>query len=189
MLNVLKGKLPEDLFAQVSEALKEVELDKYVPKARLDEEITKKQELQTKIDEIGDYEEIKAERDEIKGKIELYADYEELKAKAEKLESYADYDDVKSKFDGLVAENKKLVLKNMGYDESFIDYSISKIEGDDFNEEATKFLESNPKFKSENFQTIDSSFRGGGNAKKPEDMSTEEYLAYREKHNVDGTEK
>ena len=192
MLNILKGKLPEELYNQVSEALKGEELDKYIPKTRFDEVIGERDALKTKVESFADYEELKTERDELKGKIETYADYDELKVKAEKLDGYSDYDEVKSKYDGLVAENKKLVLSNMGYDETFIDYSISKIEvseDKDFKTSATEFLESNPKFKSENFQTISSSYNGGGNIKKPEDMDTEEYLAWREKHNVDGTEK
>ena len=190
MLDVLKTKLSEELYNQVSEALKGESLEKYVPKARLDEELEKRKEAQTKLESYADYEEIKKERDEIKGKIETYANYEELKAKAEKLDSYEGLDEKLTKFETLVADNKRLKLKSMGFDETFVDYALTKIDGEkDFDTAAKTFLEENPKLKAENFQKIDSQLGIGGTPKKIEEMETEEYVKWRETHDLDGTEK
>lgn len=188
ILELLKENLSEELFTQVSESLKGKDL-KAVPLTRFNEVNEAKKAAETKLETMADYEEIKTNNAKLKTKIESYTDYDDLKTKAEKLESYGDIEAKLKEQTELVAANKKLQLKTMGYDDTFIDYALTKIEGDDFVKSATEYLESNPKLKAENFQTINSQIPQGGAPKKIEDMTTEEYVAYREKHNVDGTEK
>lgn len=183
MLNVLKGMLSEELYSQVDEALKGKDLEKYVPKARFDEVIAERDNARTKAEGFKDY-------DEIKAKLESYADYEDLKDKASKLENYKDYDILKekaSKLEEVTLNNKKLKLKSMGIDEGFIDYALTKIDGEDFDEGAKQFIEANPKFKSETFQKIDSSFSlAGGGKIDMSKLSSEEYIEARKTHDVDG---
>ena len=190
MLNILKENLSEELYSQVSEALKGKELEKYIPKSRFDEVNEKAKKLAG----YADYDEIKNKLDEANAKLE---GYDELKAKADKVETMADYEeikkgfeDIKEKYDNTVNSNQKLILKNIGLDEKFIDFSLSQIkvgEDQDFKKAAEEYVKTNPQFKSETFQKYDSQFNVGGGSKQPIPEDPEKYLKFRQTHDIDGT--
>lgn len=190
--NDLKAKLGEELYAQVEEALKDSNVvietqENFIPKHRFDEanESIKaaKAEAQAAKEEA---EAAKAEVEAAKADIAKYADYDELKAKAE---SISDYDDMKSKYEETLSSNKKLKLQSLGFDKDFVDYALTKIEGDDFEAAAVEFLNANPKMKAENFSSVNSSLNLNGEG--PIDMTKitdpEKYIQARKTHNVDGT--
>jgi hypothetical protein len=186
----LREKLGDELFAQIEEVFKEANVvietqENFIPKSRFDEVNEKAKQ----IEKYSDYEEIKSERDNLKTQVEKYVDYEELKEKASKLEEYQDYEDIKAKYQETVSTNQKLQLKTLGYDDDFIDYALTKIEGDDFQAAATQFLEEHPKMKAENFQNVNSSLNLNGN--HPVDLTKvtdpEEYIKLRKTHDIDGT--
>lgn len=183
--NDLKAKLGEELYAQVEEALKDSNVvietqENFIPKHRFDEATESikvaKAEAQA----------AKEEAEAAKADIAKYADYDELKAK---VESIGDYDDMKLKYEETLSSNKKLKLQSLGFDKDFVDYALSKIEGDDFDTAATEFLEANPKMKAENFSSVNSSLNLNGEG--PIDMTKitdpEKYIQARKTHNVDGT--
>jgi hypothetical protein len=186
----LKEMLSEELYAQLEEVLKDKNVvietqENFIPKSRFDEVNEKAKQ----IDKFADYEQIKTERDQLKADTAKYADYEELKERASKLDQYQDYDDIKSKYEETLSSNKKLHLKTLGFDSDFVDYALTKIEGDDFETAAIEFLNSNPKMRAENFQQVNSSLNLKGNG--PVDLSkvtdSEEYLKLRKTHDIDGT--
>ena len=189
MLKVLKENLSEELYAQVSEALKGKTLENYIPKSRFDEV----NEKAKKLADYADYEEIKTNLAEATKKL---AGYDELKAKADKVETMADYeeikkgfDEIKGKYENTLSSNQKLVLKGLGIDDKFIEFGLSQIkveEGQDFKTVAEAYIESNPQFKSEVFQSLNSQFSVGGKqkAKVPEDAG--DYLEFRKTHDAEG---
>lgn len=189
MLNVLKENLTEELYSQVSEALKGKDLEKYIPKSRFDEV----NEKAKKLADYADYDDIKKQLEEANTKLE---GYDELKEKADKVETMADYEeikkgfeDIKTKYDNTLSTNQKLILKNIGLDEKFIDFSLSQIkveEGQDFQTAAEEYAKTNPQFKAETFQQYNSQFNvnGGNRQAIPEDP--DEYLAFRKTHDIDG---
>lgn len=172
ILDLLKGNLSEELYTQVSKELEGKDLGQFIPKARFDEVY-------------GKYNTAKKDLEETNKKIESYADYDELK---QKVSEFGDYEALKKQNEELVLNTRKSALKNLGIDESFIDYALGKIDPADFDNNAKKFVEENPKFTAEVFKRIDSSLDlGGQGSKKPEDMSPAEYNAWRDTHNIDGT--
>ena len=186
MLNVLKENLSEELYTQVSEALKGKELDKYIPKARFDEVNEKAKQL------VG-YEDMKTQNLEM---VEKLKGYDELKAKADKVETMTDYEEIKtgfaeikSKYETTLSSNQELILKGVGLDEKFIKFGLSQIkveEGQDFKEAAEAYAESNPQFKAETFQQINSQFSVGGGTKAQVPTDAGDYLVFRETHDAEG---
>ena len=172
ILDLLKGNLSEELFTQVSKELEGKEFGQFVPKTRFDEVY-------------GKYNTAKKEVEELHKKVESYADYDELK---QKVTEFGDYENLKKQNEELVLNTRKNTLKTLGIDESFIDYALGKIDPADFDNNAKKFVEENPKFSAETFKKIDSSLDlNGQGTKKPEDMTAAEYNVWRTTHNIDGT--
>jgi len=186
----LKEKMGDELYAQLEEVLKDSNVvietqENFIPKSRFDEV----NEKAKKIENFADYEQIKTERDQLKADAEKYVDYEDLKEKASKLEQYQDYDDIKSKYEETLSTNKKLHLKTLGFDSDFVDFALTKIEGEDFEKSAIEFLNANPKMKAENFQQVDSSLnlKGDGPVDLTKVTDSEEYINLRKTHDIDGT--
>lgn len=172
ILDLLKGNLSEELFAQVSKELEGKDIGQFIPKARFDEVN-------------GKYNTAKKELEETSKKLEGYADYDELK---QKVTEFGDYENLKKQNEELVLNTRKQKLKEVGVDESFIDYALNKIDPADFENNAKKFIEENPKFSAETFKKIDSSLGlDGKSQKKIEDMNAAEFVEYRKAYNLDGT--
>lgn len=172
ILDLLKSNLSEELYTQVSKELEGKDLGQFIPKARFDEVN-------------GKYNTAKKDLEETHKKIEGYADYDELK---KKVTEFGNYEEIKKQNEELLLNTRKNTLKSIGIDESFIDYALGKIDPADFENNAKKFIEENPKLSSETFKKIDLSLGlGGQGQKKPEDMSAAEYNAWRDSHNIDGT--
>lgn len=172
ILDLLKKELSEELYTQVSEALKDKDLGQFIPKARFDEVNVAKKDLETKYKEATT-------------KLESYGDYEQLK---EKVTKFGDYETIKKQNEELLINTRKVTLAKLGIDESFVDYALGKIDPADFENNAKKFIEENPKFSAETFKKIDLSLGlNGQGSKKPEDMSPAEYNVWRDSHNIDGT--
>ena len=174
VLELIKGKVSEELYAELSakEELGKVDLGHFIPKARFDEVYNARQEADKKIKELTDSQ----------GK---YADYDDLKSK---LDAMKDYDEIKAKNQELTTSGYRSKLKELGIDESFVDYVMTKIDIEKFDESAAKFVADNPKFKAETFNNINSNLDLNGGVKKdPKDMTDKEYLDYRNNFNLDGT--
>lgn len=174
VLELLKGKISEELYAELSakEELVKVDLGHFIPKARFDEVNTQRQTAESKVAELTET-----------GK--KYANYDELNAK---LEAMKDYDELKKVNQELTVNGYKNKLKELGLDESFVDYALTKIDVTKFDEQAKVFVESNPKLHSETFKKIDSSLNLNGGVKKDvNQMSDTEFLEYRKSFNLDGT--
>lgn len=172
ILDLLKKELSEELYTQVSEALKDKDLGQFIPKARFDEVNVAKKDLEAKYKEATT-------------KLEGYGDYDDLK---KKVTEFGDYENLKKQNEELLLNTRKSTLSKLGYDDSFLDYALGKIDPADFENNAKKFIEENPKFAAETFKKINLSLGlGGQGAKKPEDMTAGEYNAWRETHNIDGT--
>jgi hypothetical protein len=73
------------------------------------------------------------------------------------------------------------ILNNLGVDPDFIDFVYTNVEkGENFEENAKKYLEQHPKMKRETYQSVNSSLGlSGGNMPDINKMSTEEYLKWR----------
>ena len=168
ILELLKSNLSEELYAQVSEALEGKELGQFIPKFRFDEISTANKEL----------------------KAEAIAKATEHTTELEALKSeFGDYEEIKKTNDQLKVDGYKNKLKEYGIDEGFVDYALGKIDVADFEVNAKKFVEENPKFTAETFKKINSSLDlGGGNKVEVDKLSDHEYVEYRKTHNVDGTE-
>lgn len=174
VLELLKGKVTEELYTELAgkEELTKVDLGQFIPKARFDEVNVARQTAESKVAELTET-----------GK--KYANYDELNAK---LEAMKDYDELKTRNQELTVNGYKSKLREMGIDESFVDYALTKIDVSKFDEEAKSFVESNPKLHAETFKKIDSNLDlGGGFKKDPTQMTDTEYLKYRQQYNVDGT--
>ena len=178
--DLLKANLSEETYAKVAEELKDKDL-KVIPKARFDEVNTAKKtaektikDLNTKLDGYSDYEDIKTKNSEL----------------TTQLEGYSDYDEMKGKIETLTADTHKAKLISLGYDPELVGFALERIDTNDFDESAKKFIEENPKFKSENFQQQNSQFNlNGSTHKNIDEMSDKEYIAFRKEHKADGTKK
>lgn len=174
VLELLKGKVSEELYTTLSanEELAKVDLGQFIPKARFDEVNVARQTAEKQVKELTDS----------AGK---FADYDELKTK---LEAMKDYDELKTRNQELTLSGYKSKLKELGLDESFVDYAMTKIDLSKFDESAAKFVADNPKLKAETFKNISSNLDLNGGAKKnPNDMTDQEYIEYRRSYNLDGT--
>jgi hypothetical protein len=104
------------------------------------------------------------------------------------------YQDVAAKLEQYETEKlnaQKLdVLAELKADQDFTDYLLAKIEFGDsvetFKANAIKYLESNPRFKVENFKKVDSSvsLNKGSGTPDFENMTTEQYLQWRAKNKL-----
>lgn len=174
VLELLKGKVSEELYTELSakEELTKVDLGHFVPKSRFDEINTQRQNAEKQVKDLTD-------------NVGKYADYDELKTK---LDAMKDYDDLKAKNQELTTTTYKAKLRELGIDDSFVDYALTKIDIAKFEESAKAFVEANPKFKAETFKNIDSNLNLQGGVKKdPEQMTDKEFIEYRNKFNLDGT--
>lgn len=107
--------------------------------------------------------------------------------KARKADEYAtELETLKS--EKALNERKQQVSK-AGVDDDFIDYVLTKIPADDkFEENLKAFVEANPKYTKEVFAKLNAGLDlSGQGQKKPEDMTTAEFIEWRKTHNVDGT--
>jgi hypothetical protein len=105
------------------------------------------------------------------------------------LDTYANkvktYDEIEKENQALKTEKQKMeataVLNNLGVDPDFIDFVYTNVEkGENFEENAKKYLEQHPKMKRETYQSVNSSLGlSGGNMPDINKMSTEEYLKWR----------
>lgn len=105
----------------------------------------------------------------------------------------AKYDSVVQQLDAVqyerqVQEEKEQLLK-LGADKDFVDYlrlNIVQEENESFEDAASKFLESNPKFKVETFKSVNSSVNVNAGSSYPDftKMSPEQYLAWRAKNKL-----
>lgn len=174
VLELLKGKVSEELYTELAgkEELATVDLGQFIPKARFDEVNVARQTAEKQVKELTDSQ----------GK---YADYDDLKTK---LESMKDYEELKSRNQELTLSGYKSKLKELGIEDSFVDYALTKIDVEKFDESAKAFVEANPRLKAEVFKNIDSNLDLNGGVKKdPNDMTDKEFVEYRKNFNLDGT--
>jgi len=167
ILELLKSNLSEELYAQVSEALEGKELGQFIPKSRFDEinEANKKLKL-----------------DAVAKATEHTTELETLKSE------FGDYEEIKKTNTELTAQGYKNKLKELGIDEGFVDYALGKIDMADFEVNAKKFVEDNPKFAAETFNKINSSLDlSGGSKVEIDKLSDHDYNEFRKTHNIDGT--
>ena len=97
-----------------------------------------------------------------------------------------DYDSYKTKAEQLEAEKKKAALmdglRKMNIDDDFLDYALSKVDMDKFEESAQELIKNNPKILKSNFQPFNPQLPLNGKGEVDiSKLSTEEYLAYRRK--------
>lgn len=85
-------------------------------------------------------------------------------------------------------QDKVNVLTKSNADPEFTDYLIEKIEvaeGETYEKAVEKYLEAHPKFKNEQFTSVDSSIKmSGGSYPDFTKMTTKQYLAWREKNKL-----
>lgn len=120
--------------------------------------------------------------------IEDEAQVEEIVKKAQS------YQEAVTKLEQLEQEKltaQKLdVLAELKADKDFTDYLLSKIEFGDsletFKANANKYLEANPRFRTETYKKVDSqvSLNKGSGTPDFENMTTEQYLAWRAKNKL-----
>jgi hypothetical protein len=121
--------------------------------------------------------------------VEKEEDIELVLTKARKADEYeTELETLKN--EKILNERKQLVSK-AGVDDEFIEYVLSKVPNDEkFEENLKKFVEANPKYTKEVFERLNSAFDvNGKGTKKPDEMTTQEYLEWRKTHNLDGTPK
>ena len=76
-------------------------------------------------------------------------------------------------------------LRNLDVDEDFLEFVLGKVDGENFEAMAEQFVKDNPKFTKEHFSSIDSGLNlKGGSRPDFEQMTTEEYLKWREKNSL-----
>lgn len=97
-----------------------------------------------------------------------------------------DYESYKTKAEQLEAEKKKSTLmdglRKMNIDDDFLDYALSKVDVDKFEESAQELIKNNPKILKSNFQPFNPQLPLNGKGEVDiSKLSTEEYLAYRRK--------
>jgi hypothetical protein len=120
--------------------------------------------------------------------VEDEAQVEEMVKKAQ---SYQDLVKKVEQFEGEKLNAQKLeVLGELKADKDFTDYLLSKIEFGDtietFKANANKFLEANPRFRTEAYKKLDSqvSLNKGSGTPDLANMSVEQYLAWRAKNKL-----
>lgn len=119
--------------------------------------------------------------------VEKEEDIESVLEKARKADEYAtELETLKS--EKILNERKQMASK-LGVDDDFIDYVLTKVPADDqFEENLKKFIEANPKYTKEVFNKINSALDlSGKGQKKPDEMTTQEFIEWRKTHNIDGT--
>lgn len=109
-------------------------------------------------------------------------DEAQLDAYAKKVKTY---DEIVKENEALKTEKEKMeataVLNKLGVDPDFLEFVYTNVEkGENFEDNAKKYLETHPKMKRETYQSVNSSLGlSGGNMPDFENMSTEEYLKWR----------
>ena len=118
-------------------------------------------------------------------------DETQLEDVVKKANSYQDLAKKVEQFESEKLNAQKLnVLGELKADKDFTDYLLSKIDFGDsidtFKANANKYLEENPRFRVENFKKVDSQVSLNKGAGKPdlENMTVEQYLAYRAKNKL-----
>jgi hypothetical protein len=108
-----------------------------------------------------------------------------------KAQSYQDLAKKVEQFETQKLNAQKLdVLGELKADKDFVDYLLSKIEfGENletFKANANKYLEANPRFRTETYKKVDSQVSVSKGTGKPdlENMTTEQYLAWRAKNKL-----
>ena len=85
-------------------------------------------------------------------------------------------------------QDKVNVLTKSNADPEFTDYLIEKIEvaeGETYEQAVEKYLEAHPKFRNEQFTSVDSSIKmSGGSYPDFTKMTTKQYLSWREKNKL-----
>ena len=103
-----------------------------------------------------------------------------------------DFEVVRSEVETLKLQKEKQekvnVLTKHNVDPEFTEYLIEKVEvaeGDTYEQALEKYLEEHPKFKNEEFKSVNSSIKMSGES-YPDftKMTTEQYLAWREKNKL-----
>lgn len=103
-----------------------------------------------------------------------------------------DFEVVRSEVETLKLQKEKQekvnVLTKLNVDPEFTEYLIEKVEvaeGDTYEQALEKYLEEHPKFKNEEFKSVNSSIKMSGES-YPDftKMTTEQYLAWREKNKL-----
>lgn len=105
-------------------------------------------------------------------------------------ERVSKYEELEKQNKELLAERQKTanenVVKKLNVDDDFVDYVLTKVQpGEKFEERLQEFVKNNPKILKDNYRDVNSSLNLNGGSDKPiEEMTTQEYLAYRAKNNL-----